>query len=232
VARFREEKEECWKSGNNIMKADVYNLKNEVVGQTELPDRVFGAKWSAALVKQVLDAQLANARSPWAHTKNRSEVAGSGKKPWRQKGTGRARHGSRRSPIWVGGGITHGPRNDRDYSQKVNKKMKRVALFAVLSKKAKEGELKVLENFEMKAPKTKMLASALFPMLNMKKGAKKFDVLLVTLGENKGLFRASSNLQKAKAMDAMSLNIYDIMNHKNLFLDKEVVAVIDKHYQA
>jgi len=213
------------------MTADVYNLKNEKVGTMELPARVFGAKWSVSLVKQVLDAQLANARSPWAHAKDRSEVAGSGKKPWRQKGTGRARHGSRRSPIWVGGGKAHGPRNERDYSQKVNKKMKRAALFAVLSKKAKEGELKVLENLELEAPKTKVLASALFQMLNMKKGAKKYDVLLVSEGGNKGLFRASSNLGKAKALDAASLNIYDIMNHKNLFMDKAAVGTIEKHYK-
>ena len=143
------------------MKADVYNLKNEVVGTVELPSAVFGAKWNATLVQQVLEAQLANARSPWAHAKDRSEVRGGGKKPWRQKGTGRARHGSTRSPIWVGGGKAHGPRNDRDYSQKVNKKMKRVALFSVLSKKAKDGEMKVFDSLMIEAPKTKSVAAAL-----------------------------------------------------------------------
>src|SRR5579862_9363905 len=117
------------------MKADVYNLKDEVVGSVELPENVFGARWNAALIKQVLDSQLANRRSPWAHVKERGEVRGGGKKPWRQKGTGRARHGSTRSPLWVGGGVSHGPSKDRDYSEKVNKKMKRAALFSVLSKK-------------------------------------------------------------------------------------------------
>src|ERR1700691_279808 len=102
------------------MKTSLYNLKNEIVGQTELPDRIFGAKWSPTLVKQVLEAQSANKRSPWAHAKDRSEVRGGGRKPWRQKGTGRARHGSTRSPLWVGGGKSHGPRNERDYTQKVN----------------------------------------------------------------------------------------------------------------
>src|SRR4029077_8319843 len=100
------------------MKADVFNLNNEVVGTVELPDNVFGARWNAALAKQVLEAQLANRRSPWAHTKTRGEIRGGGIKPWRQKGTGRARHGSIRSPVWVGGGVEHGPRNERDYSQK------------------------------------------------------------------------------------------------------------------
>ncbi len=162
------------------MKADVYNLKNEVVGTVELPSAVFGAKWSPTLVQQVLEAQLANARAPWAHVKDRSEVRGGGKKPWRQKGTGRARHGSTRSPIWVGGGKAHGPRNDRDYSQKVNKKMKRVALFSVLSKKAKDGEIKVFDTLMIAAPKTKTVATALKMVLSPKKGDKRFDVLLVS----------------------------------------------------
>ncbi len=130
------------------MKADVYNLNNEVVGSVDLPDTVFGVRYNAALVKQVIDAQLANRRSPWAHTKTRGEVSGGGKKPWRQKGTGRARHGSTRSPIWVGGGVAHGPRNDRDYSQKVNKKMKQAALFAAISRKAKDGEVKVFDTLD------------------------------------------------------------------------------------
>lgn len=213
------------------MKADVYNLKNEVVGTVELPSSVFGAKWSPVLVKQVLEAQLANARAPWAHVKDRSEVRGGGKKPWRQKGTGRARHGSTRSPIWVGGGKAHGPRNDRDYSQKVNKKMKRVALFSVLSKKVKDGEVKVFDSLMMEAPKTKTVATALRMVLSPKKGDKRFDVLLVSDNTNKNLFRATSNLQKTKAIEAGSLNVYDIVNHKNLFLDKSAVETIEKHYK-
>jgi large subunit ribosomal protein L4 len=156
-----------------------------------------------------------------------------GKKPWRQKGTGRARHGSTRSPIWVGGGVAHGPRNDRDYSQKVNKKMKQAALFAAISRKAKDGEIKVFDTLTLEAAKTKPFASALHMILKMDKRAKRYDVLLVAANAgaaNKNLFRASSNLQKAKALDAASLNVYDIVNHKNLFLDKEAVATIAKHY--
>jgi large subunit ribosomal protein L4 len=213
------------------MTTDLYNLQNEKVGTVELPERVFGAKWNAALVKQVLDAQLANRRSPWAHTKDRSEVRGGGKKPWRQKGTGRARHGSTRSPIWVGGGVSHGPRNDRDYSQKVNKKMKHAALFAALSRKNKEGEVKVFDTLAMNAGKTKMLASSLNQVLTMKKGEKRYDVLLIANADNKNLFRASSNLQKTKTLDAESLNVYDVINHKNVFIDKEAVATIVKHYK-
>jgi large subunit ribosomal protein L4 len=214
------------------MKTEVYNLKNEVVGTIDLPDRVFGAAWDETLVKQVLTAQRANARDPWAHVKERSEVAGSGRKPWRQKGTGRARHGMTSSPLWVGGGKAHGPRNDKDYSQKVNKKMKRAALFAVLSKKWKDGEVKVLDTLAPEAPKTKLLAGALRNVLNMKKGSKRYDVLLVPSGANAAVIRSSSNLPKAKAIDAASLNIYDILNHANLLLEEGSVAVIEKHYHA
>ncbi|SRR5258708_3746645 len=213
------------------MQADVFNLNNEKVGTVELPVNIFGAKWSPVLVKQVLEAQMANRRSPWAHAKGRSEVRGGGIKPWRQKGTGRARHGSIRSPIWVGGGKSHGPVKERDYSQKVNKKMKRTALFSVLSKKAKDGQVKVFESLTVDAPKTKVLASALNLILNMKKGAKRFDVLLVGGMTNKNLARASFNLQKTKALDPESLNIQDVLNHKNIFMDKDAVATIAKHYK-
>jgi len=214
------------------MKADVYNLNNEVVGTVDLPDAVFAARWNETLIQQVLVAQAANARRPWAHVKDRSEVSGGGKKPWRQKGTGRARHGSTRSPIWVGGGKAHGPRNDKDYSQKVNKKMKRVALFSALSRKAKDGEMKVFETLAVEAPKTKILASTLSAILNMQKGGKRYDVLLVANQDNKNLFRASSNLQKTKAIDATSLNVYDVLNHKNLFIDKNAVLTIAKHFRS
>ena len=213
------------------METAVYNLKNEKVGTIKLPDGVFGAKWNAVLVKQVLDSQLANARSPWAHTKTRGEVRGGGKKPWRQKGTGRARHGSTRSPIWVGGGVSHGPRNERDYSEKVNKKMKRTAVFSVLSKKMKNGEVKIFQDFAIEAPKTKTLAATLRNLLAMKKDAKRFDVALITNGSNANLLRASSNLTKATALHADSLNVYDIMNHKNLFIEKDAVSAIEKHYK-
>ena len=214
------------------MNADVYNWKNEKVGTLELPEKVFGAKWSPTLVKQVVNAQSANARDPWAHAKDRSEVSGGGKKPWRQKGTGRARHGSTRSPLWRHGGKAHGPRNERDYSQKVNKKMKRAALFAVLSHKMKEGELKVFDSMELSAPKTKILASSLAALLNMTKKAKRYDVLMVGAAATKSLVRASANLEKAKALDATALNVIDILNHKNLFVEKDAVAVIAKHYRA
>lgn len=213
------------------MKAEVYNLKNEVVGDVELPAGVFGVKWNPALVAQILRAQLANKRRPWAHAKTRAEVRGGGRKPWRQKGTGRARHGSIRSPLWVGGGKAHGPLKTRDYSQKVNKKMKRAALFSVLSRKFKDGELRIFADLAIAEPKTKQLAVPLRTVLGLKKNEKRFDALLIADKENKNIMRASSNLPKAKATTAESLNVYDVLNYKNIFIEKEALGAMSKHYK-
>src|SRR3989344_4389677 len=123
------------------MEAKIYNQDGKESGKMDLPAKIFGLKWNSDLVHQVVVAMMGNARIPWAHTKNRGEVSGTGKKPWKQKGTGQARHGSRRSPIWVCGGVAHGPRNERKYDRKINKKMRAKALFTVLSQKFKDGEL-------------------------------------------------------------------------------------------
>ncbi len=209
------------------MKADLYNIENSKVGTVELPETVFGASWRPSLVKQVLVAQMANRRLPWAHAKDRSEVSGGGKKPWRQKGTGRARHGSIRSPLWVGGGKAHGPRNERDYTQKVNKKMKRAAVASILSKKFKEGDIRVLDNIALSEVKTKVLAQSLLKFVPDAKN--RFNALLVPdTGSN--IYRAARNLPKVKALSAESLNVYDLMNYKNILLDQKAVAAIEKHY--
>ncbi len=208
------------------MQTEIYNLKNEVVGKTDLPDSIFAAKWRPALVAQVLRAQLANRRRPWAHAKTRAEVRGGGKKPWQQKGTGRARHGSIRSPLWTGGGKSHGPSKERDYSQKINKKMKRLALQSVLSRKIKEGGVKIFDSLEPETPKTKTLAGYLRKINKMSKGQKKYDTLLVATAGKKSVFRASANLPKTKATTASSLNLYDTMNYKNVFIEKDAVGSI------
>lgn len=145
------------------MEAKIYNTKGAEAGKIKLDEKIFGLKWNADLVHQVVTSMEGTARTNVAHTKNRGEVSGGGKKPWQQKGTGRARHGSIRSPLWVGGGVTHGPRNDKDYSRKVNKKMKAKALYTILSAKFKEGKVLFVDDLTLKAPKTKdakaMLAS-------------------------------------------------------------------------
>ncbi len=143
------------------MKVKVYNQEGKEVGSAELPKEIFEVPMNADLVHQVAQAQFANMRIVHAHTKDRSEVRGGGKKPWRQKGTGRARHGSIRSPIWIGGGVTFGPTNKRNFKKKVNKKMKRKALFIALSSKAKDDEIILLDELKLKEPKTKEMAGML-----------------------------------------------------------------------
>ncbi|MEK7166598.1 MAG: 50S ribosomal protein L4 [Patescibacteria group bacterium] len=136
------------------MDAKVYSHEGTEVGKISLPEAVFGVKWNADLVHEVVVGMQANARESTAHTKDRSEVRGGGKKPWRQKGTGRARHGSSRSPIWAGGGVAHGPRNDRDYSVKINKKVKAKALATVLSRKNADSEIIFVDVLTFAEPKT------------------------------------------------------------------------------
>lgn len=212
------------------MTADLYNLKNEKMGEVDIPEMVFGVSWKPALVQQAVNAQLANKRRPWAHAKDRSEVRGGGRKPWRQKGTGRARHGSTRSPLWRGGGKAHGPNKERDYSQKINKKMKRLALFSALSKKLKDGEIKFFSTLEIESSKTSVLARTLKHLLPLKKNSKKYDVLLIPDIENKNLFRAAANLPKTAALHPGSLNVYDILRYKNIFIDQKTVSAISTHY--
>lgn len=212
------------------MKTDLYNVKREKVGTVELPEAVFSVAWRASVVKQVLEAQLANRRAPWASAKDRSEVRGGGRKPWRQKGTGRARHGSTRSPIWVGGGKAHGPITERDYSQKINKKMRRTAIAMILSKRLTDGNLTILDSMKLEAPKTKMLAMQLREFMAMPKTKKNFDVLMIPAMEDKTILRAGRNLPKSKISGAASLNVYDLMNHKNIIIDQTAVDQIAKTY--
>jgi large subunit ribosomal protein L4 len=137
------------------MEAKIYNQKGKEAGKIKLPEEVFGLPWNADLVHQVITSMESSGRFGTAHTKDRGEVRGGGKKPWRQKGTGRARHGSIRSPIWRGGGITHGPRAEKNYERKVNRKMKLKALHTLLSRKWKDGEIIFMDSLSLSAPKTK-----------------------------------------------------------------------------
>jgi large subunit ribosomal protein L4 len=145
------------------MEAIIYNAQGKKSGSVDLPEAVFGIKWNDSLMHQVVTSMQDNARTNVAHTKGRGEVRGGGKKPWRQKGTGRARHGSIRSPIWKGGGVTHGPINDKVFSRTIPKKMRAKALYMALSRKFKDGEIMFVDSFGFSEPKTatakKMLIS-------------------------------------------------------------------------
>ena len=137
------------------LKSKIYTMTGKESGTIDLPEAVFGLKWNADLVHQVVTSMESTQRTNVAHTKNRGEVSGGGKKPWQQKGTGRARHGSIRSPLWVGGGVTHGPRADKNYDRKVNRKMKAKALYTILSSKLKDGKILFVDDIVFTEPKTK-----------------------------------------------------------------------------
>lgn len=200
------------------MESIVYNQKGEQTGTITLPDAVFGAKWNADLVHQVSQSMLSNRRQGSAHTKTRGEVSGGGKKPWRQKGTGRARHGSIRSPIWVGGGVAHGPRSDKNYARKVNKHMKRQALCVALSKKFREGEILFLNGIVMPEIKTKSGKETLRALSGIKgyesiaKTRNAAHIILPNKDTNlEKSFRNFSNLQVGQARN---LNLLDVLTYK------------------
>src|ERR1700684_961283 len=143
------------------MKTDIYNIEGKKAGSVELPETVFGVAWNDSLMHQVVTSMQDNARTNVAHTKNRGDVRGGGKKPWKQKGTGRARHGSIRSPIWRGGGVTHGPRNEKNFSRAIPKKMRAKALYMALSRKFRDGEVVFIDSFGITGPKTSIAKNTL-----------------------------------------------------------------------
>ncbi len=190
------------------MKVEVKNWDNEVVGSIDLPDEVFAREVNQHLVWEVVRAYLASRRRGTHKAKNRGEVKGTRAKPWKQKHTGRARAGSRQSPLWRSGGVAHGPR-PRSYVQKVNKKARKAALRGVLSQRLAEGRLIVLGSLELEAPKTKDFLKRLDSL-----GVSGEKVLLVDGLENLNLHLASRNRPEVKMLDAGSLNAYEVLNHR------------------
>ncbi len=194
-----------------VLKAKLYSQTGEEKGEVKLDPEIFGVgPVKEALIQQAVVAQRANSRPMVAHTKNRGEVRGGGKKPWKQKGTGRARHGSIRSPLWRGGGITFGPNAERHYDKKINKKMKRRATLMVLSDRAENNAIKVLETLELKEPKTKLLQGIL-GKLKLEK-----NTVLIIEKANTVIRRASQNLAKVNLLTVNSLNIVDLLKGKNI----------------
>ncbi len=218
------------------MKTELYNQNAEVIGEAELPDGIFGVKMNPDLVHQAIVAQMANSRQVIAHTKGRGEVRGGGKKPWRQKGTGRARHASIRSPIWKGGGVAFGPTKERNFEKKINKKTKRKALFMALSSKVTDKELMLLDSLKLSTPKTKDALSVINGLSgkmagykNMKK--KRDSILFVMPEKDKIILQAVNNLPFVETTDAKSLNVRDLLEKKYLILLKDAVPVIEKTYK-
>lgn len=205
------------------MKTDIYNHTGKASGTIELPAGIFGLSWNADLVHQVAVGMQSNARANTAHTKDRSEVRGGGRKPWRQKGTGQARHGSRRSPIWKGGGVTFGPRSERNYTKKINKKMRTKALYVALSQKLRDGELIFAEGFNDHSGKTSDMKKILesfahidgLQTLNTKKHN---NVFMTSAHMNDELKRSASNIHHVNIADIANLNVLDLINHRYVII--------------
>lgn len=203
-------------------KLSVYNLAGQVTGEIELNDQVFGVEFNEAVVHQAIVMQLANQRQGTSATKTRGMVRGGGRKPWKQKGTGRARCGSTRSPIWVGGGTTFGPQ-PRSYAKKMPRKARRLALCCALSAKVAAGEMVVVEGLTFDAPKTKNVVA----MLGAFDAADK-KALIITSGDNVNVELSARNMPKVTAISNMGLNCFDILNSNKVFLDKEIVEQIEE----
>ena len=202
-------------------KVAVYNSANQQVGDIELNDSVFGVEMNAGLVHQAVVMQLASRRLGTHATKTRGLVRGGGRKPWRQKGTGRARSGSTRSPLWVGGGTVFGPQ-PRSYAFRMPKKQRRLAIKCALSAKVASGDFIVLDDLQFDAPKTKSVVKML--------GDFGVDVksLIITLDENENVELSSRNIPGVKAINTMGLNVYDILNHTKLFITKAAIEKIEE----
>lgn len=203
----------------------VYNLSGKEVETLELNPEFFGLPVNEELVLQALHVLRTNSREALAHTKTRTNVRGGGKKPWKQKGTGRARAGSIRSPLWIGGGIIFGPLKERNYSLNINKKMKRKALLMALSDKIASAQVIIVDELNLSAPKTKVMLDA---MKNLKiEGG---SVLMGMAKKTEAVSRASANIQKFILTQADSLNIEDVLGAKYLVLDKASLPVIEKTF--
>jgi large subunit ribosomal protein L4 len=210
----------------------VYSIDGKQKSTIELPTTIFGQKWNADLVHQVATSIMSNARAATAHTKDRGEVRGGGKKPWKQKGTGRSRHGSSRSPIWVGGGVTHGPRNEKSYTKKINAKMKVKALFTVLSEKLRNGELLFVD--ALTTTKTKDAAQA-FVNLSKVEGfsrlkGKKRTALCTFPTPDETTIKSMRNLPQLSFEQLKDVNLVDVLNHKYLVMiaPEKSLALLEK----
>jgi len=199
--------------------APLYNMKGDKIGEYELPDSIFGVPVNEAVLHEAVVMQLASRRRGTAKTKTIGEVSGGGIKPWRQKGTGRARQGSRRSPLWRGGATLFGP-TPRDYAYRLPKKVRRLALLSALSSKAQANEIVVLEGLTFQEPKTKQMAAIL----------KKLDAdgkaLVVTREPDKNVELSARNLPGVKMLVPSGLNVYDILDHEKLVFTRDAVEAV------
>jgi large subunit ribosomal protein L4 len=211
------------------MKVPIYNQNAEPVGEIDLNPKIFEVKPNLHLMAESVRTQQANARKGLAHTKTRGEVSGGGKKPWKQKGTGRARAGSIRGPIWRHGGVAFGPRSDRNWNLKINKKAKTKALFMSLSDKAKDGKIVVIDAIKLEPVKTKAFAKIMGTLADKVKHFGKRQLILLPKADTQ-MTRTSRNLPSVQSILATSLNIVDVMRADTLVVMKDSLSVIEKTY--
>lgn len=208
------------------LKAIVYNQEGKKSGEIELPAEVFAVETNMALLHQAAVAQMGNERQVLADTKDRSEVSGGGKKPWKQKGTGRARVGSSRSPIWRGGGVTFGPLSERNFSKKINKKSKQKAIFMALTDKLKSENLLVADTLAMEDFNTKKFNEVLGKLEdNIVNKGKRRNVLVINEKKDEKVKKSGANLAGVMMMNAENINILDLLKYKNLIM---TVGVVEK----
>ncbi len=208
------------------MKTPIYNFKGEELKKIEISEDIFDKKINNNLIHQVYKSLLSNQRKPLAFSKDRSEVRGGGKKPWRQKGTGKARHGSIRSPLWKGGGVTFGPRiKERDLKKKINKKIKKDAIKMVLSQKFRDGEIKIIENINLKEQKTSQMDKFFKNLLKIEKKFPK--VLFLIDSKNDILKKSTKNLPYVKIMNAENIDLIEILNNKYLVVSEDILPTLE-----
>lgn len=219
------------------VEAIIYNAQGKKSGSVTLPESVFGVKWNDSLMHQVVTSMQGNARTPVAHAKNRAEVRGGGRKPWAQKGTGRARHSSIRSPIWKGGGVTHGPLREKDYSRTIPKKMRAKALFIALSKKLADGKILFVDSFGLTTPKTAAAAKALTMLSKIKGfeklGSKKKNAALVALADRSEAAQKSfRNMGNVTSVDVRSLNPVAVLGNSYLIIENPEASIAIVEHRA
>ncbi len=212
------------------LKIKVYNKKAEAVKDLELNKKIFEVKVNNELLHQVVVSQMANARQVLADTKGKSEVSGGGKKPWKQKGTGRARAGSSRSPIWRGGGVTFGPTNDRNFKKKINQKSKQRAMFMVLSERLAEGSLVILDDLAFENYKTKDFSQMISAIETKVLETKRRDILVINGSKDERTFFSARNLKDVKIINPENINALELLNSRYLLLDEKTVKLLEETY--
>lgn len=203
-------------ASTNSIEATLYSQNGKKSGTINLPENIFGLKWNADLVHQVVTSLMSSRRLGTAHAKTRGEISGGGKKPWQQKGTGRARHGSSRSPIWRKGGVTHGPRKDKNYDRKVNSKMRVKALYTVLSQKLREGEVVMVDNMMLRDAKTKLAKEVMNSLFDKASKKRKNAIMISIPKKNENIERSFRNFGNVSVVETRNLNVVDLLNYQYL----------------